>query len=226
MDRTEAALRREIVARCREMNASGINQGTSGNISARLGARMLVTPSGIAYDALEPAMIATMALEDPSGAWEGPLAPSSEWRFHRRLLTARPDAGAVVHAHPTWCTALAMARREIPACHYMIAAFGGDSVRCAGYARFGSAELAELAVAAMEDRSACLLANHGMIALGDTLARAMWRAVELEALARQYCAALAIGGPVILDPAAIDEAKAAFANYGPQDPTPPGPRRR
>ena len=204
------------------MNASGINQGTSGNISARLGARMLVTPSGIAYDALEPAMIATMALEDPSGAWEGPLAPSSEWRFHRRLLTARPDAGAVVHAHPTWCTALAIARREIPACHYMIAAFGGDSVRCAGYARFGSARLADLAVTAMADRTACLLATPGMITIGATLARAMWRAVELEALARQYCAALTIGAPIILGRAEIDEAKAAFAHYGPRDPEPSG----
>lgn len=101
----------------------------------------------------------------------------------------------------------------------MIAAFGGDSVRCAGYARFGSPELADLAVAAMTDRTACLLANHGMITIGDTLARAMWRAVELEALARQYCAALSIGSPVILDRAAIDETQAAFAHYGPQDPT-------
>lgn len=219
MDPKEEALRREIITSCREMNACGINQGTSGNISVRLGKRMLITPSGVPYDALEPAMIAAMALDDPTGTCEGPLQPSTEWRFHRQLLAARPDAAAVVHAHPTWCTALAIARREIPACHYMIAAFGGDSVRCAGYARFGSPELADLAVAAMTDRTACLLANHGMITIGDTLARAMWRAVELEALARQYCAALSIGSPVILDRAAIDETLAAFAHYGPQDPT-------
>ncbi len=215
MDSIEASLRRDIVTCCREMNASGINQGTSGNISARLGERMLITPSGVPYEALEPGMLALMRLDDPAGAWEGPMRPSSEWRFHLRLLAERPDAGAVVHAHPTWCTALAIARREIPACHYMIAAFGGDTVRCAGYARFGSAELADLAVGAMADRTACLLANHGMITLGDTLERAMWRAIELEALARQYCAALALGDPVILGPAAIAEAIEAFATYGP-----------
>lgn len=219
MTKLEKALRREIVARAREMNASGINQGTSGNISARLGARMLITPSGVPYETMEPGMIASVALDDPEGAWEGPLKPSTEWRFHQRLLGARPDAEAVVHAHPTHCTTLAILRREIPACHYMVAAFGGDTVRCAGYARFGSAALADLAVAAMAGRTACLLANHGMIVLGESLGRAMWRAIELEALARQYCTALGLGEPVILGRAEIDEALEAFAGYGPQAPT-------
>ncbi|MCL5775987.1 class II aldolase/adducin family protein [Limibaculum sp. FT325] len=214
MGKAEDALRREIVARAREMNAAGINQGTSGNISARLGDRMMITPSGVPYETMEPGMIASVALDDPEGAWEGPLRPSTEWRFHQRLLNARPDAQAVVHAHPAHCTALAILRHEIPACHYMVAAFGGENVRCAGYARFGSAELADLAVAAMAGRTACLLANHGMIVLGDTLARAMWRAVELEALARQYWIARTIGQPVILGRAEIDEALAAFADYG------------
>lgn len=218
MGEAERALRREIVARCREMNASGINQGTSGNISVRMADRMLISPSAVAYDALEPEMIAAVALDDPAGAWEGPLAPSSEWRFHRRLLRARPDAGAVVHAHPPYCTALAMARREIPAAHYMVAAFGGNSVRCAGYARYGTEALAVLAVEAMEGRTACLLANHGMIVLGDTLAKAMWRAVELEALARQYVLSLTIGGPFVLNDAAIEETLAGFASYGLQAP--------
>jgi L-fuculose-phosphate aldolase len=122
----------------------------------------------------------------------------------------------VVHAHPPHCTALAIARREIPACHYMVAAFGGANVRVAGYARYGTAELAALAVAAMEGRSACLLANHGMIALGDSLARAMWRAIELEALARQYILSLQLGGPVLLTDAEIDDTLAGFASYGVQ----------
>jgi L-fuculose-phosphate aldolase len=213
-DKAERALRREIVARCREMNASGINQGTSGNISARLGADMLITPSSIPYDAMEPEMIARLALDDASGAWEGPSKPSTEWRFHRDLLRARPELHAVVHAHPPHCTALAMARREIPAAHYMVAAFGGPTVRVAGYARYGTAALAALAVAAMEGRTACLLANHGMIAMGETLARAMWRAIELETLARQYILSLAIGGPAILSDAEIAETLAAFAGYG------------
>jgi L-fuculose-phosphate aldolase len=217
MGKAEKALRREIVAGCRELNASGINQGTSGNISARLGGRMLISPSAVPYDTLEPEMIASLALDDPSGAWEGPLPPSTEWRFHRRLMRERADAQAVVHAHPACCTALAMARREIPAAHYMVAAFGGNSVRCAGYARYGTEALAELAAEAMEGRTACLLANHGMIAIGDTLARAMWRAVELEALARQYVIALTIGGPFILNETAIEETLAGFAGYGLRD---------
>ena len=213
MARSEKALRAEIVARCREMNASGINQGTSGNISVRFGDRMLITPSAIPYDKLDPEMIATMAL-DGDGVWEGPLRPSTEWRFHFDLLRRRSDAQAVVHAHPPYCTTLAIARKEIPACHYMIAAFGGNNVRCAGYATFGTQTLSDLAVEAMEDRTACLLANHGMIALGDTLAKAMWRAIELETIARQYYLSLQIGGPVLLSDAAIEQTHEGFASYG------------
>ena len=209
---SEAALRAEIVAAAREMNVSGINQGTSGNISARSAGRMLITPSATPYDAMTPEMIAAMELE--GGAWEGPRKPSTEWRFHRAILSARPEIGAVVHAHPTFCTALAICRRELPACHYMIAAFGGPTVRCAGYATFGTAALAREALAALEGRTACLLANHGMIALGETLARAMWRAVELEALARQYWHALQLGEPVILSDAQIAETMRAFEGYG------------
>lgn len=216
MDAEETALRAEIVSRCREMNASGINQGASGNISARLGERMLITPSATPYETMTPEMIASIALDDDSGAWDGPLKPSTEWRFHRQLLRDRSDARAVVHAHPTYCTALAIARREIPACHYMIAAFGGNSVRCAGYARYGTEALSRLAVAALEDRTACLLANHGMIAIGETLAKAMWRAIELETLAKQYCLSLQVGGPALLSDADIDEALAGFATYGVQ----------
>ena len=231
MKNEEKALRGEIVARCRELNASGINQGTSGNISARFEDRMLISPSAIPYGELEPGMIASVAL-DGSGDWGGPKKPSTEWRFHLDLLRERRDAQAVVHAHPPYCTTLAIARREIPACHYMIAAFGGNNVRCAGYATFGTQKLADLALEAMRDRSACLLANHGMIAIGDTLAKAMWRAIELEAIARQYYLSLQIGGPVLLSDSDVELTAQAFAGYGLQgDPGAPPrkeetPRRR
>ena len=212
----EKALRGEIVARCREMNASGINQGTSGNISVVFEDRMLISPSAIPYDQLEPEMIASFPL-DGGGAWAGTKTPSTEWRFHLDLLRERPDAQAVVHAHPPYCTTLAIARKEIPACHYMIAAFGGNNIRCAGYATFGTQKLADLALAAIRDRTACLLANHGMIAIGETLAKAMWRAIELETIARQYYLSLQIGGPVLLSDAAIERTARGFAGYGLQD---------
>ncbi|MBC6416305.1 MAG: class II aldolase/adducin family protein [Rhodospirillales bacterium] len=213
MTKGELALREEIVSRCRELNASGVNQGTSGNISGRLGNRMLISPSAIPYADLTPELIVSVPL-DGDGAWEGPAKPSSEWRMHYALLRARPDAQAVVHAHPAFCTALAIAGKEIPACHYMIAAFGGNSVRCAGYATFGTQELSDLALQALVGRTACLLANHGMLALGDSLAKAMWHTVELEALARQYYLSLQLGGPVLLSKVQIDETLARFAGYG------------
>lgn len=217
MKKAERALRQEIVLRCREMNASGINQGTSGNISVAYEGRMLITPSATPYETMEPEMIASIPLDSADGAWEGPLKPSTEWRFHLALLRDRPDMPVVVHAHPVNCTALAMLRKEIPACHYMVAAFGGSNVRVAGYARYGTEALARLAVEAMRDRTACLLANHGMIALGESLAKAMWRAVELETLARQYLLSLSVGEPVILSDAEIDETLKGFASYGLQD---------
>ena len=215
---TELALREAMVAACREMNAAGLNQGTSGNISVRHGGTMLITPSATPYDAMRPEMIAAMPIADGDGSWAGPLRPSTEWRFHRDILRSRPDVAAVVHAHPPFCTALAIGRRPIPACHYMIAAFGGTDVRCAPYATFGTAALSGHAVAALEDRSACLLANHGMIACGPSLARAMWAAVELEAIARQYWHSLLIGGPVLLTEAEVAEAAAKFGSYGIQTP--------
>lgn len=217
MNKAEKSLREEIVVRCREMNVAGINQGTSGNISARIGGRMLITPSAVPYERLEPGMIASIALDEADGAWEGPIQPSTEWRFHHALLSGREDAEAVVHAHPTYCTTLAIARKEIPACHYMIAAFGGNNVRCSGYATFGTEELSRLAMEAMTDRTACLLANHGMITIGESLARAMWRAVELETIARQYYLSLLIDGPVLLDDAAVGDTIRGFSRYGSQE---------
>lgn len=217
MDTTEKKLRQDIIAACIEMNATGLNQGTSGNISMRHGDRMLITPSATPYDTMKPEMIASVPLADETGAWDGPLKPSVEWRFHQRILNGRPEIGAVVHTHSIHATALAMARREIPAAHYMVAAFGGNSVRCAGYTTYGSAELADLALAALEGRTACLLANHGMITLGETLAKAMWRAVELETLARQYILSLQVGGPVLLGEDEMAEVHRGFGSYGLQD---------
>ena len=217
MKRAEKDLRSAMIEKCRFMNACGLNQGTSGNISARFEDRMLITPSATPYDAMTPDMIASMPFDADYGSWEGPLKPSTEWRFHFDILKGRPDAGAVVHAHPTYCTALAIARKPIPAVHYMMAAFGGIDVRCAPYATFGTAELSHHALEALEDRNACLLANHGSIAVGADLDKAMWLAVELETIARQYYNTLLIGGPVILSDKDIGETIAAFGSYGVQD---------
>lgn len=215
---TETDARKDIIAACREMNANGLNQGTSGNISIRYEDRMLISPSATPYDRMTPDMIASMDLSGGmTGEWEGPLKPSTEWRFHWKLLKERPDLTAVVHAHPTYCTALAILRRSIPACHYMIAAFGGTNVRCAGYHLFGTEELAEMVLDAMKGRTACLLSNHGMIAAGGGIAQAMWRAVELETIARQYHLALQVGEPVILSDDEIGQTLKAFAGYGVQD---------
>lgn len=217
MDKQERQLRQAIIDKCRWMNAAGINQGTSGNISARLGERMLITPSAIAYDEMTPEMIASMPIGGDYGSWDGPLKPSTEWRFHLDIMTARPEVGAIVHNHSTFATVLAIARREIPACHYMIAAFGGDTVRCADYARYGTKELSENALAALEGRTACLLANHGMIATGPTLAKAMWAAMELETIAKQYYYALALDNIAILSREQIVDTQEGFATYGLQD---------
>ncbi|MEO0362310.1 MAG: class II aldolase/adducin family protein [Pseudomonadota bacterium] len=217
MKKAELELRTEIVENCRRMNALGINQGTSGNISARFEDRMLISPSATPYEDMMPQMVASVGLEDVSGAYDGPLKPSTEWRFHQKLLRGRPEAEVVIHAHSTYCTTLAVARKSIPSCHYMIAAFGGTDVRCAGYARYGTEELSVLALEAMEGRMACLLANHGMIVLGETMAKGMWRAVELETIAKQYYLSLAIGGPVLLTEGEIEDTIKGFSSYGVQD---------
>lgn len=210
----EHSIRKAIIDACCWMNATGLNQGTAGNISVRHGNGFLVSPSATPYEQMTPDMVAYVDLDTKDGAFEGPLAPSTEWRFHRDILRARPELNAVLHAHPTYATALAMARKSIPPCHYMIAAFGGPDIRCAPYARYGTAELSVHAVAALEDRMGCLLANHGMITAGETLESAKWFATELETLSRQYHLSLLIGGPVLLDHDQIDEAAAAMSDYG------------
>ncbi len=187
-------LRADLIACAHELDASGLNRGSSGNLSVRDGEAMLITPSGVAALALEPAMIARMPLDREDGSWEGPLKPSTEWRFHRDLLRARPEFNAVVHTHAPFSTILAIARKPIPAIHYMMAAFGGPQIRVADYACYGTAALSAAVVAAMEGRAGCLMANHGMLTAAPTLARATWLAHELEALAHHYVHVLQIGG--------------------------------
>ncbi|HWK46960.1 MAG TPA: class II aldolase/adducin family protein [Stellaceae bacterium] len=207
----ELSLRRSIIAHCLEMNANGLNQGTSGNISARWRDGLIITPTGVPYRTLEPDDLPFLRFD---GSWDGPLAPSSEWRFHRDILQHRPEVGAIVHAHPTFSSVLAIKRLDIPAVHYMIAVSGGNSVRCGRYATYGTAELSAAAIEALEGRTCCLLANHGMIATGATLEKAMWLAVELETLAKQYFYSLQIGGPVLLPDDEIGRVIDKFKSYG------------
>ena len=209
----ERHLRRAIVESCRELIRCGLNRGTSGNASVRTAAGLLITPSGLAYDGMEPEQIVAMDLD---GRHCGDWLPSSEWRMHRDLYRARPEAGAVVHVHSTHATALACLRRGIPAFHYMVAVAGGANIRCADYATFGTAELSAAMLEAIEGRSACLLANHGQIAFGATLPCAVWRAAEVEALAEQYALACSLGAPVILGEDEMMRVVARFADYGRQ----------
>ena len=211
---TEADTRRAIVTACRQLEVKGLNRGASSNISVRCGDSLLITPTAVAAEALDPAMIARMALDDPAGGWQGPRPPSSEWRFHRAILRTRPEINAVVHSHAPFCTILAIARKPIPAIHYMIAAFGGPDIAVADYARYGTDALSDHVLAAMAGRAGCLMANHGMVVGGADLTRAMWLAQELEALAHHYYHLLAIGGGHVLSNAQIAETAAAFADYG------------
>ncbi|RUX28755.1 MULTISPECIES: L-fuculose-phosphate aldolase [unclassified Mesorhizobium] len=207
-------VRQAIIDACIEMNALGINQGTSGNISCRHGEGMLISPTSTPYDTLVPEDIVFMGWD---GEVDGRLPPSSEWRFHLDIMKARPEVNAVVHAHPTYCTTIAIMGRKIPAIHYMVAVAGGSDIRCAPYATFGTAELSAHAVEALRGRKACLLAQHGMIAVGSSLAQAMWLAVEVETLARQYHGALQIGEPPILSDEEIENVIKRMASYGLRD---------
>lgn len=208
-----AALRDELVRAARAMNERGLNQGTSGNLSARVPEGMLITPSALPYDAMTAADI---VLLDHAGQVLDPGAarPSTEWRLHAGILAARPDVAAVLHAHPMFATTLACLRRGIPAFHYMVAVAGGDSVPCAPYATFGTAELAGQAVAALTGRRACLLANHGMVAVAASPGAALDLAVEVETLAAQYWRALQVGEPVLLTADEMAEALERFRDYG------------
>lgn len=211
-DRTK---RQSIIDACLRMHALGINQGTSGNISLRHQAGMLITPTSVPYEAMTPERIVYMGLD---GSFDPSQRPSSEWRFHLDILRARPEANAVVHAHPPYATILAIMGLEIPPIHYMIACAGGDTIRCAPYATFGTQELSGHAVTALKGRLACLLAHHGMIAIGSSLAKALWLAVEVETLARQYHGCLQIGTPRLLPDEEINNVLGRMAGYGPAEP--------
>lgn len=200
--------RENLIEAAREMAARSLSAGTSGNVSLRTEEGILITPSATPYESLTPEMI---PLLKPDGSFEGRYRPSSEWRFHLDIYLARPEVGGIVHHHAPYTTALAMARREIPACHYMIARFGGAPLRCAAYALFGTAELSANVLKALEGRTACLMENHGGIATGRDVGAALAAATELEVLAQQYLLSLAAGGPVLLSEAEIEDAVQQFA---------------
>jgi L-fuculose-phosphate aldolase len=193
------------------MSALGLSRGTSGNVSARVSEGMIVTPSAVPYAEMQEADIVLMDLEGQ--VLKGDRQPSTEWPMHAAVYRARLETGAVVHTHATFCTTLATLRREIPPFHYMVAVAGGASIRCAPYAPFGSRELAMGAVAALNGRRACLLANHGMVALGASLREAIDLAGEVETLAELYWRALQVGEPVLLRPEEMAEALDRFSGY-------------
>ena len=199
----EQRLREQLVAVARRMNASGINQGTSGNLSARIPGGMLITPSSLPYDQMQPEDLVALDLAGqplPGAAGSAGRRPSSEWRLHADILASRPEVQAVLHCHSIHATALACHGRPIPPFHYMTAVAGGDDIRCAAYATFGTAELSQLAVQALEGRLACLLAQHGQVALGSSLDQALRIAIEVETLAHMYLQALQLGEPPRLSP--------------------------
>ena len=205
--------RDDLIATARAMQPAGLNKGTSGNVSLRHGDGFYITPTGMPYDKLVADDIPLMALD---GSHVGARKPSSEWRFHRDLYAARPEVGAVLHAHSPFAVSLACLRRDIPPFHYMIARFGGDTVRCADYALFGSQALSDAALLAMRERKACLLANHGLLVAGRDLHEALALAIELEELCEQYWRACQLGAPVLLSDDEMTEVIAKFAGYGQQ----------
>lgn len=205
------SLREQLLWVTRKLAELGLNRGTSGNASVRTENGFLVTPSGVEVDAMTPH---DLVLMDIDGGIKGEGRPSSEWRFHRDILQQRPEIGAVIHTHSTYATTLSCLRRDIPAFHYMIAVAGGNSIRCAPYAIFGSQALSDAAIAALEHRRACLLSNHGMIAIGETIKQALDVAVEVESLSQQYLLALQTGDPHILSSQEMDEVLERFKGYG------------
>ncbi len=208
-----STLRAELIATARRMTSAGLNKGTAGNLSVREGEGFLITPTGMDYETLTPDDIVFMHMD---GRHEGTKKPSSEWRFHRDIYAARPEAGAVLHAHSPLATSLACLRRDIPPFHYMIARFGGDTLRCADYATFGTQELSDHALAAMQGRAACLLANHGMLLFGRDLKQALDLGIELECLCEQYWRACQLGEPVLLDAEEMRVVLEKFSRYGQQ----------
>lgn len=210
------ALRDALVATARRMSDLGLAPGTTGNVSVRAARGFLVTPSGMAYDDLRGDD--AVAIDDRGEVRPGQRVPSSEWQLHRDVYAARPDAGAIVHTHSLFCTSVSCLRQPIPAIHYMVVLAGGDDIPCADYATFGTAELAANVVRALGAGRACLMANHGMVALGDTLAAALRLAADIETLAAQYWHARQLGAPVVLPADELARVRAQFAVYGQRKP--------
>lgn len=209
---SEAALRQALVEAARASVACGLNHGSSGNLSVRTAGGFLVTPTGMACDGLAAGDL--VALSQDGTAAPGQRPPSSEWRLHRDLYLARPDLGAIVHAHPRFCTTIACLREDLPPVHYMLAVTGADRVRCSDYATYGTEALSRTAVETMGASRACLLANHGLLAAGADLAEALRVAIEVETVAEYWWRARAVGDPVLLTPEQMGEAIARFATYG------------
>lgn len=207
------ALKSAVLECARAMNACGINKGTAGNVSSRTEGGFIVTPTGMDYAGAAPE---DMVFVDMDGAAQGARKPSSEWRFHRDIYVHRPEAGAIVHTHSPFATSLACLGLEIPPFHYMIARFGGTTVRCAEYATFGTQALSDAMLKALEHRSACLMAQHGMTVFGRDLDQALAHAVELEALSEQYWRVLQIGTPRLLSEEEMRVVLEKFRTYGQQ----------
>lgn len=210
-----SSLRQALIAAARSLRENGLGAGTAGNLSVRVQEGYLITPTGVDYEVLEPDHIVAMDLRGNPAP--GDLKPSSEWRFHQDVYLRRADAGAIVHTHSPWATALACARQDLPAFHYMVAGAGGRHIRCAEYGTFGTQELSERALAALGNRQACLLANHGVLALGAELAAAFKTAQLVEELARQYLLSRLAGAPVLLDDEEMDLNLEKFKDYGQQE---------
>ncbi len=200
-----------VLDTARRLEACGLNRGAAGNISVRRGSAFLITPSGLAPDECAPDDMVEVSLD---GTCTGTRKPSSEWRIHRDVYVARPEAGAIVHTHAPFATALACVGRAIPPFHYMIARFGGSTVRCARYATFGEQTLSDAVVEALDGRCACLMANHGMLVFGRDLPHALALTIEFETLCEQYWRALQIGSPVLLDDDEMQRVIVKFGSYG------------
>lgn len=207
-------LRQQLIETALAMNASGLNKGASGNLSARYGEGFLITPSGMDYAGLSIDDIVWM---DFDGRTQGARKPSSEWRFHAAIYEHREEANAVLHAHPVSCSTLACLGKGIPAFHYMVAKAGGKDIRCADYATFGTLELSDNVVEALQDRKACLMAHHGLTCFESDLPRALALAIEVEHLATVYSRILAIGEADILTDSEMEKVLEQFSGYGLQD---------
>ena len=208
---TEAELRSTVVAAVQRLDTLGMNRGSTGNVSARHGKGMLITPTGMGADGLTPQDLVWLGFD---GSMQGDWQPSSEWHFHQAAYLARPELNAVVHTHSTHAAALACLRRPLPAFHYMVAVAGGDSVPLVPYFTFGTEALSEAVALALQGRDACLLANHGLVAAGATVAQAMKVVQEIESLCEVYLKALAVGEPVLLGAAEMAVVIDKFGSYG------------